>query len=513
MAHSIKGPFATPLRGRARLRTALVVATVSAVIYLLFVVVDAGRLGLVHNLDTDNLVAGTHKAIQCIRDGQLHACGRIPGGSQTTVFPYPLLQYLPASIFVALPMSDSAIDEGLARLSTVAFAMCLALIVYCFRRQPARAIVGVSVLLASSATYQATTGLGEMLSATVVLAAVVASHERRHRLLTAILVALACTGKETLLPFVVVLCLLAARRPSDGLLPPRKETLDIGLGATVGAAAGAAFNVFRFGTFRNVEYLDPLFRTPGVARKLEWWAGTWLSPTAGIWLFWPLITILLFLMIIIASRHVFHRDGWKSWLPPLAVVLTTTTFTAGLALWYTPFGWITYGPRLAVPLLPAIAVTALLVSGEEVIAALRRMGRSGLGCAGVVAVVAIAAWPQLGAPWRHTYAVNDLMRPDEYCPNPPLLQTDVNGYYRCASHETWRLRPFVLGRTLWGGSPISYVARVVGVVTVGLGYVWIARARCGDLIERDAHPPGQAEPRSPVAAVGRDHGQENRSTR
>ena len=153
----------------------LVAIAVLLAAYVALVVIDAAPIGNVHTGDTDNLVAGTHQAIHCVRTGEFHACGLIPGSNYTTVFPYPLLQYVPAAALVAIGVGDARVVSGLARLSSLAFVACLVLAVWCLRRRPARAGLAVAALIGSSATYQATAGFGEMLAAATVLAAVVAA--------------------------------------------------------------------------------------------------------------------------------------------------------------------------------------------------------------------------------------------------------------------------------------------------------------------------------------------------
>jgi hypothetical protein len=465
----------------------LVAVAMLAAAYVALVVINAAPLGNIHTGDTDNLVAGTHQAIHCVRDGDFSGCGLIPGADYSTVFPYPLLQYGPSAVLVAVGLDDAHVVKGLARLSSVAFVACLALAMWCLRGHPGRAALAVAAIIGSSATYQATAGFGEMLAASAVLAAAVAAWSQRPAL-TVATVALACCGKETLAPFVLVLCLVAARREGDGLLPARRQLVSISLGVGLGVALSAAFNLFRFGTVRNVMYLDPLLHTPGIERKLEWWAAVWVSPAAGVAFFWPLATALLAAVAIMAIRRAGRRAPWRSWLPPLAVVVVVVAFSAGLALWLTPFGWIAYGPRLAVPILPAAVVVALLTAGDAVVAVLRRVGHSPLVTAGLVVAAVLIAWPQFAAPWRHERVVGEILEPDATCPVAPIVQEDQAGYYRCTSNQTWRLHPFVFDDAATGGGLGAYLARFVGAALVGVAVAGAARSR-----EDEPRPPAHLD--------------------
>jgi hypothetical protein len=451
--------------------------------YLVLLWVNAGPQGNIHTGDTDNLVRGARVAADCMHLGQWNGCGFIEGTRHTSVGPYPLLQYVPAAALVKLGVSDTTIVELLARLSTLAFAGTLVVAALALRRRPALAVVAVSALLASSLTYQSTSGFGEMLAAFAVIAAVAAVLERRV-LAIAVLLFLACLTKETAPPFLVLLTLIAGRQDGDGLLPPRRILLPAAAGIVSGTALSLAFNVFRFGTPRNLLYLDPQLRTPGLTRKLGFLAAEWLSPNAGIAAFWPLATLVLVVTgiatIVRLRRAIRGRTiAWRSWLPGLTLAVTVVTFTAALTSWFTPFGWITYGPRLAVPLLPASVLLALVVEGDTFLDAISWLGRHAAVLSFGVLVLVTAGWAQYGAPWRHGPAVQALIAADDQCPRMTdyNIQQDVDRYYRCSWHTMWRLSPSVLRVAATGGSTAADAGRVLAAAATGLGLVGMTQLR------------------------------------
>ena len=68
-------------------------------------VVLMGTVGLSHGHiktgDTPGLVRGARVALDCIgTDGRWSSCGTVPRSHDTTVGPFPLLQYLPAAAMV-----------------------------------------------------------------------------------------------------------------------------------------------------------------------------------------------------------------------------------------------------------------------------------------------------------------------------------------------------------------------------------------------------------------------------
>jgi hypothetical protein len=285
-----------------------------------------------------------------------------------------------------------------------------------------------------------------------------------------------------------VLCVLAARRDrallpgrDRAVLPPRSLLLSIGAGAGTGVALNVLFNEFRYGTIRNIVYLDPLTTNHIPSRQLEFAVAGWLSPTSGIAWFWPGAFVVFVLVVALAIAALVRRRPWRDWLPALVAVGTIVAMVAGLGLWFSPFGWIAYGPRLAVPLLPAALAVTLLTASPLLASAARSLLRRATdrtgdepahtGCGGgrgrsirLVPLVLLAAvftavgWPQYGAPWSYPEAVQELVAPDATCGSimKVIIQDGIPRYYHCASHVMWRLHPATLDdAALRGGGAVG----------------------------------------------------------
>ena len=88
------------------------------------------------------------------------------------------------------------------------------------------------------------------------------------------------------------------------------------------------------------------------------------------------------------------------WVPPLAVVGVIAAFTAGLSLWYSTFGWVAWGPRLTLPILPAVLVAAVRTAGEPLTVGLHWFVATvprAIVTGGVVALLGLA---QVGVVWN-----------------------------------------------------------------------------------------------------------------
>jgi hypothetical protein len=440
--------------------------------FLFIVFRDARRFGHLATGDSNNLVEGARTALTCLGDRGFVGCGHLPDSVQTLVFPYPLLQYLPAGLFVGVGASDSRALMALGTLSFIAIAAALLVVLATFRERPRHGALVVLALIGSSAVYQATSAFGEGLVLSLVVIAVCAGVRRSP---TAILVSvfLASLGKETLAPFVVALVLICARSPEDALLPKRRLTIPT-VGAGVSAIAlSAAFNVFRFGSVQNLLYLDPPQHTPGIVRKLEFLSAIFVSPSAGVLWFWPLFSALAIAGTAIGVVSLLRwRHEPRRYLPVLSVTVVMLLWFAGLSAWYSPFGWIAYGPRLETPLLGGLAVAYVHTVGDTILHVIQR-SRVARSCG---LAVLLAGSLQFLAPWRYLEAIDALIVGRGSCPD--MTKLDVYGdpaeYYRCIDQFMWRTRPSVFDELIEIGMTWSSYAWVTGCAGCLVLWLFIA---------------------------------------
>jgi hypothetical protein len=460
----------------ARLATALVVA------YLIMVLISAAPIGNIHTGDTDLLVRGSRVLKHCLAQGHLENCGHSSGG--VAIGPYALLQYLPAMAFLQFGLSNDQTIRALSALSFVAFVLSLILVLIASARLRSRAWAPILVLclLGSSFTYQSTSGFGEALAACTVLAAVTATMWRRPWLIL-LTMTLATVGKETFAPFLLVLGLLAGRSDDDRVLPPRRVLTPLLVGIALGVLLNFGLNVVRFGTYRNVSYLEPILRTPGLGRKLNYLGAVWAAPSNGILWYWSLAAIVILLCGAALTVSCIRRQFRLSqYIPGIAAILILLLFTASLADWYTPFGWIAYGPRLAVPLLSGalvvIVYTCELYVNPWLQRALAHPAATGIAMGGTLAV----GYAQFGAPWSYYGSIQRLITPAQGCPalTGLVIQRDSTQYYNCAHQVMWRFFPNLVWQAMVGGGDVANAARAtLSVATLLLFLLFVSRVRSG----------------------------------
>lgn len=482
-------------------------ALLLAITYAMVVYLDARTAGNINNGDSNNLANGARVAVDCLRDGIVTSCGAQPGG-HSSVFPYPLLQYLPAGLLVLAGATEQTIVTLLAQLNFVAVAAMPIVAWFGFSRRLRPTALFTAAVMASSLTYHSTAAFGEPLSALAILG-FSASITQRRLAWTVAFGLLASVSKETLSP-VLLLVLAASLLMPDQAARREVTTRRLAIGGAAAIAAGvvinAAFNTFRFGTWRNTMYLVDEFKTDGARRTASYIIGQLVSPSSGVFPFWPVWTLIVVMGIAtLATPGQRHSDR----VAALCIFASIGVMASSLALWYSPFGGVTLGPRLMVPLLPATAYLMIIYIRRiqpkrfSLVAHCQRWLQRTV--TGTVILMAIPTALTASAPWTWSKGIAALIAPSEKCVgilNVPV-QTDRAGYFACTDDMMFRLRPSVL-RQLWDPSlNIAGTAWIVGTAATlifllfGMGLITNTQATSQ---EAPTRPPSDSQPNPPIAA-------------
>ena len=113
-------------------------------------------------------------------------------------------------------------------------------------------------------------------------------------------------------------------------------------------------------------------------------------------------------------------------------------------MWFAPFGWIAYGPRLAAPILPAALLLAIKLAGPEFSRLVTAAGRNLVVVLAIWLATTVAIWPQLGNPWAWRTGVGSLMTPFADCDDSVSIY-EGDRYYNCVTTTMWRTSPWVVG--------------------------------------------------------------------
>lgn len=383
--------------------------------------------------DSVALVEGVRVARACVALGQ-QPC---PGISA-----YSLQQTAIAAVASLAGGTVDGVVRLLAVLSGVSVAVMAVLSVVSL---PARHRgVGVGVVAAGPLLFYASSSFGEAL-ATLGLVWFVIRLTRESMpgpagvFAIGVAAAWAGLGKDTL-PFVVgllgvVVVGLDARRPR-GLARRLGATAAGALAATL---ASAAFHWFRLGTVYNAEYVDhPEFFLSRPIDVASAFLGHWLSPSAGLIVFWPIAAAVL----VASGRH------------GAATGAVVAAYAAGLSRWWAPFGWVAWGDRLLYPVVAA-AVFVCLLSRP------RRLELPGW----VWAVSTLAALAAIAIA-HDSRALALFFAPDATFPGPPTIQADAELYRAFLRHLTWQ-RTLDVGLLFAGlGQPHAIVIALATVAAI-----------------------------------------------
>lgn len=394
--------------------------------------VAAGLVGVLTphiEADTIGLADGTRAALQCLQSGQ-RPC---PG-----ITAYSLQQ----TILATAATWCGASSATTARLLSVCSALSVGLLAALAHWLPARRRgLWVGLVAAGPLLFYAASSFGEALAtlSLVVFVAVVTRNQVPSR---AGLVAITATatwaglGKDTMPAVVAALGLAAVyldpRRPPSGWWRLGATAVGVALAAVL----FASFHWFRLGEFYNAEYVDhPEFFLSSPRDVASAFLGHWFSPSAGLIWFWPLGAAVL----VRSGRH------------GLAGAVVIAMYAAGLARWWSPFGWVAWGDRLLYPLVAATAYLCLAVRPRHV-----HVPWWVWGASTVAALAAIAVS-------QDSTVLAVFFSPDAAFPGPPTIQADVELYRAFLRHLTWE-RVFRVDLMFMGlRSPVGMVAAALMV--------------------------------------------------
>ena len=423
--------------------------------------------------DTRALVDGIPNILTCLSLGITERC-------DATGF-YPPIQYLPALILTFLGAKPVEVMRGLTFLNFACFWGLLVLIrQHCAERDGLRPLWPAVwiVILSGPLFVYSRNSFGEMLAAFLTAWAVLEWIARAERaaatgragiaweaMTATFLVALT---KDFALVFMGILTLGAVTAGGGGTWNRgiRNLLLQFLLPAILGAAVIAGFNLFRFGTIENVLLQNPVYRVPDWKIFLSHFAALWLSPNSGLIISWPLWVLAVGWVknVIWLSGGGLRREG----LPLLSVMLTMLGLTLGLALWWSPFGWMAWGPRLLLPWLPAMLLIVLTAYPGVFSRPLAHLGRARPAIWWLTsAAVMLPALIQFGAHLHPVELIQRLFLPVPGCAEPPVFLEAPEAYYRCMGSYLWTPGTWVPGEALigrWGAEKALYGLFYLGLI-------------------------------------------------
>ena len=418
--------------------------------------------------DTPFVLDGTNAFLTCLHNHDYSACGYTGQlnywGLMTAVGDWPLMQHVPDLISIGLGADGHRARTRVLELLSVAAvvaSVAFAWLVFARVRQRAWFWAFMLALLSSPLLWYARTTAAEALATGLLVAFVAATLLPAHPALVAVAAVWASWTKETSYPFLLALgvlgLVLAARRTGTSV---RWHLAGLAAGLAFGITAASLFNVVRYGKVISPNFFEPKLHTPGVARKLEYAAGVLVSPSGGMFVFWPVVSVL----VLVACAVPFLRRRNADIRPALVILAVILGLTIGFASWWTPFGWSAIGPRLALPWGLPLLLLALVAYGDALRPHAARLLASPWHVAVIFLVALAFTLPNIGTTWRPN-ATGSGFFGQEHPPCDAPWRGGVEKWNRCQHRQMWLERPM----PLYALQGVATPGGAVTTVLVGLG--------------------------------------------
>lgn len=466
------------------MRAASIVAVASSFVFLVIAWIAMPWV----SGDTPFVMDGSNAFLTCLSNHDYSACGYTGKLNywelMTPVGDWPLLQHVPDLISIGLGADGHAARQRILQLLSVAgvvASVLLAWVVLSRAGQRAWFWAFMLVVLSSPLLWYARTTAAEALATGVLVCFVAATLLPAHPVVVGLAAIGAAWTKETSYPFIAALgvigLVLAARRTGVRIRP---HLVWGAAGLSLGIVAASLFNEVRYGKVISPNFFEDGLHTLGVARKLEYALGVLVSPSGGMFVFWPAASVLVLAACVVAILWRKRRDVDPR--PAIVILFVILGLTLGFASWWTPFGWSAIGPRLALPWGLPLVLLAVAAYGEALRPLVVRLLASPWRLLLVFAVLLAFTLPTIGTMWRPNATGAFFGQQKPPCDAP--WRGGVEKWNRCQHEQMWLDRPMPL-YGLRGVKTPGGAATTVVVALGLLGGLWLLR---GDLGPRGAKP-------------------------
>jgi hypothetical protein len=416
--------------------------------------------------DTPFVLDGSNAFLTCLSQHDYSACGYTGKlnywGLMSPIGDWPLLQHVPDLISIKLGANGHPARTRILELLNVAAivgSVGLAWVVLSRVGQRAWFWGFLFIVMSSPLLWYTRTTAAEPLAAGLLVCLVAATTLQAPGPVIALAVVGACWTKETSYPFVAALgvlgLLLASRRTGRRM---RSGLLWGTLGLVVGFGLASLFNIVRFGKIINPNFSEPLLHTNGTGRQLEYAAGLLVSPSGGMFVFWPTASLLVLTACLLP---VVRRRSGLYGRPALVLGFVIAGLIFGFASWWTPFGWAGYGPRLFLPWGIPLVLMVLIAYGEPLGRVVGRVLAPSWGMLLVFVIALGFTLPHVGHMWRPHATDRFFSQPQPPCDAP--WRVGEAKWNKCLHQQMWLDRPMPLYalhgvRTAPGASTVVVVA-------------------------------------------------------
>jgi hypothetical protein len=438
-----------------RFRNQLSINFKSFAILTLLIIITAQILmtGIRKEGDSIALVQSSQALFECAKNGTFYGC---QGANQ-----FGVPQHFIAMALIVLNVSSDQILSILGILNLICFIFINILL---WRNLKGRQrMLGLVVLLSGPVIVYAGSTFSEMLQCFLFILFVfgVKNSWRKTTLISGFL---AATTKESAIIVLLIVALVLVFHENrklnrDFLI---RTTASVS-GLFIGFAGISGFNMWKFGSFKNAIYSDPQLFTHNFRTVTNSLFGIWFAPGGGLVIFWPIAACLIVGVPLFALKGISNKKVFLS-LGVLSAVASTSLM---LATWFSPFGWVAWGPRLLMPTAFMLAIVVILTFEVELQIILDWLSVKSFYSQCIKTAIIISSLASYGV-LTNNRAYDKFFAGDGICPEPFIIQGDKRYFYECLSHYMWKLHPSLFSTGLGGFSLISIFPVLIVIYLVNL---------------------------------------------
>lgn len=193
--------------------------------------------------------------------------------------------------------------------------------------------------------------------------------------------------------------------------------------------------VYLFNYFKYLEFINSEYQTAGRVKELNLqlsnFFGIWLSPSGGIiGYFW--ISIILLLVINLKSILKITQYQKSFYLILIAIITNALLLTN----WFAPYGWVTWGPRLFMPIVVIGLFSTIIIRGSTKISNNRFIHFVHLSFSYLssVALIGFLINPDSFKNW-----LSRVIFKTDVCPQLFIWEIERESYINCFINMSWNL--------------------------------------------------------------------------
>lgn len=377
--------------------------------------------------DTEIMANASVELVKCAQNQIWSNCVGAAGA------PFGLLQFIPAMFLAWKGFSPTDIVSSLGLLSVVSFFLTFVVIMRIDSRPIAHKTFLCLILISGPLIGYAPSSFGECV-AVLILICLVICLVNGHWSTILVFSIIAVTWRESAIFYIAPVGFsILFRRYDFTRIYRQKEFYALISGLVIGFSCTCLFNLWRFGTWKNTNYLNPDFRTPGFALPARVFGSLYLSPSGGvlvIWFFATLVAIVVPVLVISQSDKFLVLKN----ISPILLICAPLGQAFLLSKWYSPFGWISWGPRTMIPVVAMTSAACCLAFPE---ALGKILGSRIIIPLSILSFVSLG--PSVGYLNKPSEVMADFLTADKSCPTMPVLQIDPEYYFHCLEAGIWKV--------------------------------------------------------------------------